>query len=40
MSSLRAPRFTTIKIDPDKIKDVIGKGGAVIRELTESADQY
>ncbi|RUO77211.1 polyribonucleotide nucleotidyltransferase [Idiomarina seosinensis] len=33
-----APRFTTIKIDQDKIKDVIGKGGAVIRELTESTN--
>jgi polyribonucleotide nucleotidyltransferase len=30
-----APRITTIKIDPDKIRDVIGKGGAVIRALTE-----
>ena len=25
----------TIKINPDKIKDVIGKGGSVIRALTE-----
>lgn len=33
-----APRFTTIKIDQEKIKDVIGKGGAVIRELTESTN--
>lgn len=31
-----APRITTIKIDPDKIRDVIGKGGATIREITES----
>ncbi|MCD6047576.1 MAG: pnp [Gammaproteobacteria bacterium] len=30
-----APRITTMKIDPDKIRDVIGKGGAVIRALTE-----
>jgi polyribonucleotide nucleotidyltransferase len=30
-----APRFTTIKIHPDKIRDVIGKGGATIRALTE-----
>ncbi len=30
-----APRFETIKIDPDKIRDVIGKGGATIRALTE-----
>ena len=36
--STYAPRFTTIKIDQDKIKDVIGKGGAVIRELTESTN--
>ncbi len=30
-----APRIITIKIHPDKIRDVIGKGGAVIRALTE-----
>jgi polyribonucleotide nucleotidyltransferase len=30
-----APRYLTIKINPDKIRDVIGKGGAVIRALTE-----
>lgn len=30
-----APRILTIKIDRDKIRDVIGKGGAVIRALTE-----
>ncbi len=30
-----APRIHTIKINPDKIKDVIGKGGSVIRALTE-----
>ncbi|WP_439258166.1 polyribonucleotide nucleotidyltransferase [Lonepinella sp. BR2271] len=30
-----APRIYTMKIDPKKIKDVIGKGGAVIRALTE-----
>lgn len=30
-----APRYVTIKIDPDKIRDVIGKGGATIRTLTE-----
>ena len=30
-----APRITTITISPDKIKDVIGKGGSVIRALTE-----
>ena len=30
-----APTITTFKIDPDKIRDVIGKGGAVIRAMTE-----
>ncbi|OXH78787.1 polyribonucleotide nucleotidyltransferase [Pantoea agglomerans] len=30
-----APRIYTIKISSDKIKDVIGKGGSVIRALTE-----
>jgi polyribonucleotide nucleotidyltransferase len=30
-----APRIHTIKINPEKIRDVIGKGGAVIRALTE-----
>ncbi|CCN35808.1 Polyribonucleotide nucleotidyltransferase [Vibrio nigripulchritudo SO65] len=30
-----APRIHTMKINADKIKDVIGKGGAVIRALTE-----
>lgn len=30
-----APRIYTMKIDPKKIKDVIGKGGATIRALTE-----
>lgn len=30
-----APRIHTMKISPEKIKDVIGKGGAVIRALTE-----
>ena len=30
-----APRIHTMKISADKIKDVIGKGGAVIRALTE-----
>jgi polyribonucleotide nucleotidyltransferase len=33
--SVWAPRMITIKIKPDKIRDVIGKGGAVIRALTE-----
>ena len=30
-----APRIITMKIHPDKIRDVIGKGGSVIRALTE-----
>ena len=30
-----APSIITIKIDPEKIRDVIGKGGAVIRAMTE-----
>jgi polyribonucleotide nucleotidyltransferase len=30
-----APRMITIKINPEKIRDVIGKGGATIRALTE-----
>ncbi|WBA17498.1 polyribonucleotide nucleotidyltransferase [Salinivibrio kushneri] len=30
-----APRIHTMSINPDKIRDVIGKGGAVIRQLTE-----
>jgi polyribonucleotide nucleotidyltransferase len=33
--SEHAPRITTIKINPDKIRDVIGKGGATIRAITE-----
>ena len=30
-----APRITTIKIHPDKIRDVIGKGGSTIRAITD-----
>ncbi|CAM3663677.1 Polyribonucleotide nucleotidyltransferase OS=Castellaniella defragrans OX=75697 GN=pnp PE=3 SV=1 [Castellaniella denitrificans] len=30
-----APRMLSIKINPEKIRDVIGKGGATIRALTE-----
>ncbi len=33
--SMHAPRMIKMKINPDKIRDVIGKGGAVIRALTE-----
>ena len=30
-----APRITTIKIPPDKIRDIIGPGGKMIRKITE-----
>jgi polyribonucleotide nucleotidyltransferase len=30
-----APRITTLKINPEKIRDLIGKGGATIRAITE-----
>ena len=30
-----APRYITMKINPDKIRDVIGKGGATIRSIQE-----
>ncbi len=30
-----APRYTTLQINPDRIRDVIGKGGATIRAITE-----
>lgn len=33
--SAYAPRLITLRIDPEKIRDVIGKGGATIRTLTE-----
>ncbi|MDH3872351.1 MAG: polyribonucleotide nucleotidyltransferase, partial [Gammaproteobacteria bacterium] len=33
--SAYAPRYITMKINPDKIRDVIGKGGATIRSITE-----
>ncbi|UCE75724.1 MAG: polyribonucleotide nucleotidyltransferase [Gammaproteobacteria bacterium] len=33
--SAYAPRYITMKINPDRIRDVIGKGGATIRALTE-----
>ena len=33
--SEHAPRIIKLKINPEKIRDVIGKGGAVIRSLTE-----
>src|SRR5438045_9641720 len=34
--SQHAPRMYTFKINPEKIRDVIGKGGSVIRALTEA----
>lgn len=33
--SQHAPRVETVKIHPDRIRDVIGKGGATIRSITE-----
>ena len=33
--SENAPRFETLKVHPDKIRDIIGKGGATIRSITE-----
>ncbi|MCB1769164.1 MAG: polyribonucleotide nucleotidyltransferase, partial [Candidatus Competibacteraceae bacterium] len=33
--SAHAPRYTTFRINPEKIRDVIGKGGVTIRALTE-----
>ena len=32
-----APSMTTLKVDQDKIRDVIGKGGATIRQITEES---
>lgn len=34
--SKNAPRIITFKINPDKIREVIGKGGVTIRDITES----
>jgi len=33
--SEHAPRIISIKVDPDKIRDIIGKGGVTIRSITE-----
>ncbi len=33
-----APRIYTMKVDQDKIRDVIGKGGAMIRAITEASE--
>ena len=38
--SQHAPRMMTFKINPEKIRDVIGKGGAVIRALTEETGTH
>ena len=35
--SASAPTITTVKIDADKIRDVIGKGGATIRDITDKS---
>ena len=36
--SRHAPRFLTMHIHPDKIRDIIGPGGKVIREMTTEFD--
>lgn len=36
--SAYAPRLETIKVNPEKIRDIIGKGGATIRALTEETN--
>lgn len=36
--SEHAPKYVTIKIHPDKIRDIIGPGGKVIREMTTEFD--
>lgn len=33
-----APRYITMKINPERIRDVIGKGGVMIREITEATN--
>ena len=35
-----APQIITLKIHPDKIRDVIGKGGAVIKGLAADTGGY
>ena len=35
--SENAPAMTTLKVDSDKIRDIIGKGGATIRAITEES---
>ena len=36
--SENAPAMMTIKVDPDKVRDIIGKGGATIRAITEETN--
>jgi polyribonucleotide nucleotidyltransferase len=38
MVSEHAPKYVTIKIHPDKIRDIIGPGGKIIREMTTEFD--
>ena len=35
--SVNAPAMVTIKVEPEKVRDVIGKGGATIRSITEES---
>lgn len=37
ITSENAPSMTTLKVDQDKIRDIIGKGGAMIRQITEES---
>ena len=36
--STNAPSMTTLKVDSDKIRDIIGKGGATIRSICEETE--
>lgn len=37
ITSENAPSMVTLKVDSDKIRDIIGKGGATIRQITEES---
>ena len=37
ITSENAPSMSTLKVDQDKIRDIIGKGGATIRQITEES---
>jgi len=37
ITSENAPSMTSLKVDQDKIRDIIGKGGATIRQITEES---